>query len=82
VWHDGSFKGLAESFEVLGVEALSVSGDEIVVRYLNYAAGDPLCCPSQPSVETRYHWSGLDLVGATPIPEGAYREKIPVEVSS
>lgn len=82
VWHDGTFFGLAEPFEVLGVQSIRVEADEVVVRYLMYGNDDPLCCPSQPPIEVRYRWSGDGFVGSIAVPEAAYRVKIMVRLTA
>ena len=75
-WHNGTFVGLAQDFEVLAVSAVDSSGPgRFTVSYVNYRASDPLCCPSgAPRVlPIGYHWTGKRFVADKPLPENLYR---------
>lgn len=75
-WHNGTFVGLAQDFEVLAVSAIRGSGPgRFTVSYVNYRDSDPLCCPSgKPAVlPIDYHWDGTRFVSDKPLPENLYR---------
>jgi len=71
-FHGNRFLGWDSDHEALSIERLSVSRGVFRVRYANYAAGDPLCCPSEEPVTVSYRWTGSRLrsSAAPPRPRG------------
>jgi LppP/LprE lipoprotein len=72
-FHGHRFLGWDSNHEALSIERLVVTGAGFRVRYANYAASDPLCCPSQGSVSVRYTWhrGQLRSHGTPPRPRGS-----------
>lgn len=75
-WHNATFVGLAQNFEVLAVSDVRATAPrQFTVVYLNYRDSDPLCCPSgNPRlVSIAYDWDGRRFVPDKPLPRGTYR---------
>lgn len=82
-WHDATFVGLAQDFEVLAVSDVRAAGTgRFTVSYVNYRDSDPLCCPSgKPALlQIDYHWNGKAFVTDKPLPANLYRSNAEIVV--
>lgn len=50
------------------VQAMRSIQNGFLVVAQSYRTGDPLCCPSGPTVQNRYIWNGATLIERGPLP--------------
>lgn len=75
-WHNATFVGFAQDFEVLAINSVRAAGpSRVTLLYVNYRDSDPLCCPSgKPTLlPVDYHWDGKRFVPDKPLPSNLYR---------
>lgn len=72
-WHNATFVGLSSSYETFAVVSVKFpAAGTFVIRYVQYRASDPTCCPTLPPRKVTYAWSGHILIsnGVPPKPNG------------